>query len=70
MAGQRSLKTQEDVRRALAWVWREAEADRMDVQKARLLVYCALSLSQVLSEHGLEARIEALEAQANLRRTA
>jgi hypothetical protein len=54
----------------LAWTWRELKADRLEVPKARTLAYIALSLSQVLSEHDLEARIEALETAANLRRTA
>lgn len=58
----RSLNTQADVRRALAWVWREVEADRMELPKAKVLIYGALSLSQVLSEHDLEARILALES--------
>ena len=39
----------------------------MDVAKARALIYCALSLSTVLSEHDLEAHIVALETQANIR---
>ena len=58
---QRSLKTQGDIRRALAWVWREVEADRMPIPKGKALVYTALSLSQVMTEHDLEKRIEALE---------
>lgn len=58
----RSLKTQDDIRRALAWVWREVEADRMEHRKAKVLIYGALSLSQVMSQHDLERRIEALEA--------
>ena len=58
----RQLKTQDDIRRALAHVYREAESDRMEPAKARVLIYCALSLSQVLSEHELEQRIAALEA--------
>ncbi|GLH67313.1 hypothetical protein [Geothrix edaphica] len=66
----RSLKTQEDIRRALAHVYRELEADRVDPGKARVLIYCALSLSQVLGEHDLEKRVEALETSSQLRRTA
>lgn len=58
----RSLKTQEDIRRALAHVYRELEADRVEPGKARVQIYCALSLSQVLGEHELEKRVEALEA--------
>ncbi len=57
----RQLKTQADVKRALAWVWRELEADRMPVPKAKALIYGALSLSQVMTEHDLEERLRALE---------
>ena len=59
---QRTLNSQADVRRALAKVYRDLEADRLDPGKARVMIYCALSLSQVLSEHDLEKRVEALEA--------
>ncbi len=58
----RSLKTQADIRRALAHTYRELEADRLEPGKARVLIYCALSLSSVMSEHDLEERIQALEA--------
>lgn len=71
MAIRRPLKTQDDIRRALAHVYRELEADRVDPGKARVLIYCALSLSQVLGEHELEKRVEALETNLpNLKRTA
>ncbi len=66
----RTLKTQSDISRALAHVYREVDGGRMDLAKARTLIYCALSLSSVLSEHDLEARIVALEMQASSRRTA
>lgn len=66
----RSLKTQDDIARALAHVYRELDANRLEPAKGRVLIYCALSLSSVLTEHDLERRLEALEAQANLRRTA
>jgi hypothetical protein len=66
----RSLKTQDDIARALAHVYRELDADRVDPVKARALVYCALSLSQVLGEHDLEKRVEALEASTSQRRAA
>jgi hypothetical protein len=66
----RSLKNQDDIARALAHVYRELDADRLEPAKGRVLIYCALSLSSVLSEHDLEQRIEALESAANLRRTA
>ena len=66
----RSLKSQADVQRALAWLWREIEATRIPVDRGRCLIYCALSLSQVLSEHDLEARVKTLEAAVPLRRSA
>ncbi len=61
---QRQLKTQGDIRRALSHVYREAEADRMEPGKARVLIYAALSISSILSEHDIEARIAALEVRA------
>ena len=64
----RSLKTQNDIARALAHVYRELDADRLAPAKGRALIYCALSLSSVLTEHDLEARLVALETAANLRR--
>ena len=64
----RSLKNQDDIARALAHVYRELDANRLEPAKGRALIYCALSLSQVLSEHDIEKRLEALESQANLRR--
>ena len=63
----RSLKTQADIRRALAWVWRQVEADNMEPPKAKTLIYCALSLSGVMTEHDLEARMEAMEADRGSR---
>ena len=66
----RSLKTQDDIARALAHVYRELDANRLEPAKGRVLIYCALSLSSVLTEHDLERRLEALETAANLRRTA
>lgn len=69
MAIRRPLRTQEDIRKALAHTYRDLEADRMEPQKARVLIYCALSLSQVLGEHELEKRVEALEASLSARNT-
>jgi hypothetical protein len=66
----RRLDSQDDIRRALAHVYREVEADRMPVQKGRALIYAALAISQVITETDLEARIAALEAQHNLARPA
>lgn len=66
----RSLKTQDDIARALAHVYRELDANRLEPAKGRVLIYCALSLSSVLTEHDLEKRLEVLEEQAAMRRTA
>jgi hypothetical protein len=57
----RQLKTQGDVRRTLAWLFREIEADKIPVQKGKALVYTLMSLSAVLTEHDLEERLRALE---------
>lgn len=65
MARQRSLSTQDDIRRALAKVYRDLDADRLDPVKARVLIYCALTLSTVLRDTALEDRIAALEATAD-----
>lgn len=62
MANRRDLSTQDAVRTALAWVWREIEADRMPIPKGKALIYGALSISQVLRDTDLERRLEALEA--------
>jgi hypothetical protein len=61
MATERRFKTQEDARRALAWVFREVEKDRMEPSKGRVLTYIALSISGILAEHDIEQRIQALE---------
>ena len=68
----RQFKSQEDCRRAIAFIFRETEAARMPVDRARVLVYAALSISGILSEHDLEARVKTLEAAVplDLRRSA
>lgn len=63
MPSQRRLKTQDDCRRALAWVFTEVSVDRMSPSKAKVLIYAALSVSSVLAKHDLEMRLEALEDQ-------
>ena len=70
MPSQRRLKTQENCRQAIAWVFRELEAERMDPARARVLVYAALSISGILSEHDVETRIQALETAIHQRRSA
>lgn len=61
MPSTRRLKTQENCRAAIAWVFRQVEADKIDPAKARVLIYAALSISGIISEHELEQRVEALE---------
>lgn len=63
MPSQRRLKTQEDCRRALAWLFCEVEKDRMEPAKARVLIYAALSCSSILSGIPLEERIKKLETR-------
>lgn len=63
MPSQRRLKNQEDCRRAIAWVFRELSEDRIRPDKGRVLIYAALSISGILSEHEMESRIQALETR-------
>ena len=65
---QRRLKSQDNCRQAIAWVFRELEQDRMDAAKARVLIYAALSISGILSDHDVEQRIQALELAGGQRR--
>lgn len=67
MPSQRRFKTQEDCRRAIASIYRELEKDAMEPVKARVMIYAALSISGILTDHDLEGRIEALECQARAR---
>jgi hypothetical protein len=69
MAKGRRYATQDNCRQAIAWVLRELENDRMDAGKARAMIYGALSISGILSEHEVEKRIQVLET-AMLRRPA
>jgi len=71
----RRFSTQEHCRLALQWLWKEIESDSptMPIQKAKTLVYIALSISQILKESDLEVRIaqlEAVHASRNQRRVA
>lgn len=61
MAKVRRFDSQDDCRRALANVYRAVEADQMDSSKARVLAYIALSISGILKDCDLEARIAELE---------
>jgi hypothetical protein len=56
----RRLGSAENVRAALAWVFREVEADRMDPGKARVLTYVASTLLAAINGN-LEERVAQLE---------
>ncbi|MDP2876242.1 MAG: hypothetical protein Q8O00_08665 [Holophaga sp.] len=62
MPAVRRLKTQEDVRFALSSIYRQLEAETIDIPRAKAMIYCAQTISRVLSEHTLEERVKALEA--------
>ena len=61
MAKVRRFGTQSDCRKSLANIYRAVEADQMDSSKARVLAYIALSISGILKDCDLEARIAELE---------
>ena len=61
MPAVRRLKTQEDCRKALAQVYRQLEDETLDPARARVMIYCALSVSSVISGQPLEERIQKLE---------
>lgn len=63
MPSVRRLDTQEDCRRALAHLYRLLERDEIDVVKAKALCYLAMSISAVLRDHALEARLAELESR-------
>lgn len=59
----RRLANIHNVKGALADVIRELEADRMDVQKARALVYALSTLAGVIQGNDFADRIAALEVR-------
>jgi len=66
MPAVRRFKTQDNCRQAIAWVFRELEADRIKPEKARVMIYAALSVSgilEVVAESHFEERIAALESR-------
>ena len=58
------LNTASDIRKALGRVWREVEADRMDLKKARTLIYCGATMLGVIQTADIEGRLAELEAKA------
>lgn len=62
----RRLKTAQDVRSALATLYRKLEADEIDPQKARVMVYVAATIASIIKDESmerLEERLAALEAE-------
>lgn len=62
MPSVRRLKTAEDVRVALAKIYRGLESDQIEVGKGRALVYVLATLSSVIRDSDIERRLDALEA--------
>lgn len=47
----------------LASIFRAVEAGTMELDKARVLVYCAATMAGIVRDVDLEARLDALEAR-------
>lgn len=62
-ARRRTLKTQLDCRRALAWIFNELEASRLETNRARVMTYVLQNLSSILERSEIEVELE------NIRRT-
>lgn len=62
MAAVLRMKTAEDVRRALARLYRQLEKDEIDPPRARCMIYAAATLGSLIRDSDLEARLDALEA--------
>lgn len=60
-ARRRTLRTQLDCRRALAWIFGELEAGNLDVPRARTLTYTISVLSAALERGELEAELDAIK---------
>lgn len=56
----RTLKSQLDCRRALAWIFGELEAERLEVARARVMIYALQNLSAILERSELEDELEAI----------
>lgn len=60
----RRFKTREDVRKAIAYVWRKVEGGELPPDIGRLLVSCGTLLHAIVRDdklEALEARLKALE---------
>ncbi|MBF0515850.1 MAG: hypothetical protein HQK97_01860 [Nitrospirae bacterium] len=61
----RRLQTMSDVRRYLANLINEADADKVSIEKATKLSYMANILKGIIQSGDFEERLAALEAQLN-----
>ena len=64
----RRLKSLEDCRRALSYVWNELHDDRMDPQKSSKLGYLLQIMVKTLEQTDIERRLEKLEESEDQRR--
>lgn len=60
------LNSATDVRKRLAHVWREVEANRMDLPKARTLAYIGQVMLGVIQASDLEARLHEVEERCKV----
>jgi hypothetical protein len=65
-----SLKTSTDVLRLLGKVVRQLEADEIDANKARAIIYAASTAGQLIKAVDLEQRIDDLEQSIDPQRKA
>lgn len=63
MPSVKRLRTAADVRVELSRLYRAIEADQIEVNKGRCLVYVLATLSSHIKATDLEARLEALESR-------
>jgi hypothetical protein len=62
----RRLKTLVQVRHALSYIWREIDADRMDTQKGRTLIYLCAVLKTIIEGDEYEKRLEEIERRLDI----
>ena len=58
----RRLKTADNIRAALASIYRKVENGQMDLTTARVLIYCGATMAGIVRDAELEARLDAFEA--------
>ena len=57
----RRLRTADNIRTALASVFRKVEKGEMDTKTANTLIYCGATMAGIVRDVDLEARLDALE---------